>query len=396
MLTAAQKERALELVLALMAIPGKSGLEAEVAAKVQQELTLAGLSADALMFDTAHQKCPIPESTTGNLIVKLDGERPLPRRMLMAHMDTVPICVGARPVVQGNQVVSQDNHTGLGADDRAGVAAVLFAATEILREGTTHGPLTFLFTVQEEIGLHGAKNLDPAMLGSPELAFNWDGGDPTKLTVGAIGGYRMTIDIRGHASHAGVAPEKGVSAITVAGLAIAKLHAAGLLGKIDQGDLKGTSNIGVIEGGNATNVVADRVQLRAEVRSHVTSSIEFFVRRFEEAFRQAATEVTNTEGQHALVQFNGNLNYEAFKMGEETPSVQLAKRVLNDLGHKPFASIANGGLDANWMFRHGIPTVTLGCGQHNQHMVTEMLDIEQFYIACEVALQIASGAGATE
>ncbi|WP_235990012.1 M20/M25/M40 family metallo-hydrolase [Bremerella alba] len=374
-----------------MAIPGTSGEEAEIAARVRHELQSAGVPEQAIAHDTAHERCPVAHSTTGNLIVSLPGSHRGPRRLLMAHMDTVPICVGARPELQDGMLVSQDQHTGLGADDRAGVATVLFAATEIISQQIPHGPLTLLFTVQEEIGLQGARYLEVDKLENPEFAFNWDGGNPAKLTVGAIGGYRMTIDIHGLASHAGVAPEKGVSAITVAGIAINRLHTQGLLGKISQGDLIGTSNIGVIQGGNATNVVADHVQLRAEVRSHQKETIEILVQRFQQAFRQAAKEVPNHSNHTATVEFDGDLNYEPFVIPAETPSVQAASDVLNRLGMHPIHAIANGGLDANWLYRHGIPVVSLGCGQHNQHMTSEMLDVDQFYTACEVALQIASG-----
>lgn len=391
MLTKTQQDRALALVQSLMAISGKSGEEAEVATFVRNQLLEAGVAEEAMQHDTAHSRCPIPSSTTGNLIVHLPGELDIPRRLLMAHMDTVPICVGSRPVRNGEFLIPQAPHTGLGADDRAGVATVLFAATELLQQGLPHGPLTLLFCVQEEIGLQGARYLETDKLGEPALAFNWDGSDPAKLTVGAIGGYRMTIEIRGKASHAGVAPQKGVSAVTVAGIAIAKLHHAGLLGKIDQGDLQGTSNIGVIQGGNATNVVADHVHLHAEVRSHLKESIEILVERFETAFQEAAKEVVNDQNESASVTFDGDLNYEPFVMPTDSQSVQTAERVLKSLGIEPIHAIANGGLDANWMFRHGIPTVSMGCGQQNPHMTSERMSIPQFHTACEVALRIASG-----
>lgn len=396
MLSPAQQKRALALVQALMAIPGASGDEAAVAAFLREKLIAAGLPENLLRHDTAHRRCPIPTSKTGNLIVRIPGTIRAPRRLLMAHMDTVPVCVGARPKVEGDFLVPRDSHTGLGADDRAGVAVVLFTALELLRGGIPHGPLTLLFTVQEEIGLQGARNLKLAQLGKPELAFNWDGGDPAKLTIGAIGGYRMNIDIYGQASHAGVAPEKGISAVTVAGLAIARLHKAGLLGKIKKKDLQGTSNLGIIQGGNATNVVADHVQLKAEVRSHDRASIDRLVDHFEAAFRQAASEVKNVAGQSAKVEFDGDLNYEPFVLPAHAPSVQEAERVLRQMNLTPQHAIANGGLDANWMFRHGLPTVSLGCGQQNQHTTSERLDISQFHTACEIALAIARGEMAPE
>jgi len=152
---------------------------------------------------------------TGNLIVKLPGTAGRtrePRRMLMAHMDTVPLCVGCKPEKLGNRVVPASSETALGADDRAGCATVLTAIETILKHDLPHPPLTLLWTVQEEIGLHGARNVARSKLGGPAMAFNFDGGEPYKLVTGATGAYRMKIHVTGIAAHAGVHPERGVSA----------------------------------------------------------------------------------------------------------------------------------------------------------------------------------------
>ncbi len=156
----------------------------------------------------------------------------------------------------------------MGGDDRAGAAVVLLTALDVLRGKSDHPPLTFLWTVQEEVGLHGARNARLASLGKPRLVFNFDGGSPEKLTIGATGGYRMEIRVNGIASHAGGAPEHGVSAIAIASLAIAELQREGWHGLIQKGGRTGTSNIGVIHGGDATNVVTSLVELRGEARSH--------------------------------------------------------------------------------------------------------------------------------
>ena len=185
--------------------------------------------------------------------------------MLSAHLDTVPICVGCQPQRHGDLIRSANPNSGLGADDRAGVAVILNTAIEILQRGLPHPPLTFCWFVQEETGLHGSRCLTKSKLGKPAMAFNWDGGSPAKLTVGATGGYRMEIEIRGLASHAGNAPEWGVSAIAIASLAIADLHRGGWHGDVRKGRRRGTSNVGVIQGGDATNVVTDRVLVRAKL-----------------------------------------------------------------------------------------------------------------------------------
>jgi tripeptide aminopeptidase len=308
----------------------------------------------------------------------------------MAHLDTVPICVGSQPKRKGNFVQSADARTGLGADDRAGVAVVLSAALAILKHKLPHPPLVFFWPVQEEVGLQGARCARVSLLGKPKLAFNFDGGAPDKLTVAATGGYRMRIDVEGLAAHAGGAPEQGVSAIAIASLAIARLVREGWHGLIEKSGRRGTSNVGVIHGGLATNVVTDHVELHAEARSHDSRFRAEIVAAIEHAFREAAAEVRSADGRAGKVTFAGRTDYEAFKLSDNDPSVLAAERAVRAAGLEPIRAVSNGGLDANWMTVHGIPTVTLGCGQVNIHTTSERLDVAQFEKACQIALHLAT------
>ena len=385
------KDSALDILMDLLAIPGKSGDELQVAEYICKKLKAAGLKESAIQFDGAHRKAPI-KGNVGNLIVKLPGTTKGDRRMLMAHMDTVPVCVGSKPEKKGNFIRSKDPSTGLGADDRAGVAVTLLAALEILNNDLPHPPLTFLWTIQEEIGLHGARLVNLNALGKPKLVFNWDGGSASKLTIGATGGYRMKIEITGKGSHAGVAPEKGVSAIAIAGLAIADLQKNGWHGSIKKGSKLGTTNIGVIRGGNATNVVADSVEILAEARSHNATFRKKIITEIEKAFQNAAKSVKNIDGECGKVKFDGRLDYESFALKKSDASVKEAEAAVIALGREPELVIANGGLDANWISSRGFPTVSLGCGQLNQHMTTEALDVREFDAGCKIALRLATGA----
>jgi len=389
---------ATDLVMRLMAIPGRSGQEAEVMRAIVSELESAGLPSSAVQFDAAHRKSPLGGGQTGNLIVKLPGKRRLgPRRMLSAHADTVPICVGCQPQLhpkgkgRAKLVVSANPKTGLGADDRAGCAVVLSTALALLRSGVDHPPLTLLWTVQEEVGLHGARHVTIGKLGAPQLAFNFDGGSPAKVTIGATGGYRMTIEVAGLASHAGNQPERGVSAVAIASLAIASLHENGWHGLVEKAGQRGASNIGVINGGQATNVVTDLVTLRAEARSHNAKFRKRIVREIEKAFVVAAGQVRSADGKRGSVKFDGQLDYESFRLPKNDPSVAALTAALEAEGQQPEIAVTNGGIDANWLTARGVPTVTLGCGQRNIHMVGEQLDLTEFHLARRLALRLAMG-----
>lgn len=382
---------ALALVTEMMAIPGRSGEEAAIMDFIRGKLTSAGVAPSALAMDDAHRRSPIG-GQVGNLVLKLPGTARASRRMLAAHVDTVPICVGSRPIRKGKVIVSANKKSGLGADDRAGAAVLLTTALSILRAKLPHPPLTFLWTIEEEAGLLGARYLRLSKLGKPQLAFNFDGGSPKVLKIGATGGYRMTIEIHGLAAHAGNHPEEGVSAIAIASLAIADLVNAGWHGLIEKDGKAGTSNIGVIQGGEATNVVTDHVRIRAEARSHDPKFRVRIAKEIEAAFKRAARAVRNADGTCGSVEIEGRLDYEAFRLARDEPCVTAAIEAIEAEGLQAVLGVTNGGLDANWLTGHGIPTVSLGCGQRDIHTVREQLDIAEFQQARRIALRLATAA----
>src|SRR5690606_31047136 len=111
----------------------------------------------------------------------------------------------------------------------------------------------------------------------------------------------------------------------------------------------------------------------------------------ERAFESAAKEVVSSEGRRGRVRFEGRLDYESFCIDPKAHCVQLAEQAVRAVGRQPERAISNGGLDANWLNAHGIPTVTLGCGQMNVHTTGEMLDLAAYYDACRIALRLARG-----
>ncbi|MEN0111948.1 MAG: M20/M25/M40 family metallo-hydrolase, partial [Planctomycetota bacterium] len=194
----------------------------------------------------------------------------------------------------------------------------------------------------------------------------------------------------GYPSHAGIAPEKGVSAAAIAAMAVADLHRDGWHGLIEKDGATGTSNVGVIDAGVATNVVAERARLHIEARSHDPAFRQRIIDRIEQAFRDAVQEVISKEGRRGEVRFDGRLNYESFRLAEDDPSLAAAREALVAVGVEPEITVANGGLDANWITAHGVPTVSLGTGQRNIHTVDEELDLEQFHLSRRIAWRLAT------
>lgn len=384
------EQQAIDRVMRLMAVRGKSCEEGAIARLITDELLSAGIPPSAIAVDDVNKKSPAG-GEVGNLIVMLPGTVRGPRRLLMAHIDTVPLCVGCRPVHKGRTISSADPKTALGGDDRSGAAVLLTAAVEIVKQNLSHPPLTLFWPVQEEIGLYGARLVSLPKLGNPKLGFNWDGGSAANACIGATGAYDLKIEIEGIASHAGVHPEGGVSAIAVASLAIADLQQNGWHGLIVKGKKTGTSNIGVIAGGDATNVVTAEVALRGEVRSHDPVFRKRLVDEFRKAFERAVKSVKNDSGKSGKLRFKAELKYESFKLAESGAAVQEALRAIRAVGLDPQMRISNGGLDANWLSARGLPTVTLGAGQQDVHTVNETLNVDDFLNGCRIGLRLATG-----
>ncbi|MGL4420099.1 MAG: M20/M25/M40 family metallo-hydrolase [Gemmataceae bacterium] len=385
---------AIARLMRFLAIEGITGQEAKIAADIRAVLLELGVPASAMKFDDANTHIPLP-TQTGNLIVQLPGTRPGPGRLFMTHMDTVPLCAGAQPVLHEKRITNAAN-TALGGDNRTGCAALVTLVAELFRQKLPHPPLTLLFTVREESGLFGAKHLNPTNLGGPTLGFNIDGRNAAELVVGAIGADRWEVDIQGKASHAGVHPDKGISATMIAALAMAEVHATGWFGKVVKGEQEGTSNVGQFgdangaSAGNATNVVTDVVHIKGESRSHDAKFVREITAAFKVAFQDALKQVKDHQGKTGKLKFTSRLDYVPFRIAPDSPVVKLAMQAAKTLRMKPTTKITNGGLDANWMVKHGIPTVTFGAGQNDIHTVKEWVDLKEFEAGCRLAVAIAT------
>lgn len=390
---------AIDRLMQFLAVPGITGEEAKIARSITESLRAAGVPAKAIRFDDANTRIPVP-TETGNLIVTLPGVGELKSAkpiLFMTHMDTVPLCAGAKPRLAGKKIVN-DAETALGGDNRTGCAVLVTLAAELIRHKLPHPPITLLFTVREESGLFGAKHLTPSDLGEVAMAFNFDGRVASDVTIGAVGADRWEVEIAGKAAHAGVHPERGISATLIFALALAEVHAGGWFGKVIKDGREGTSNIGSVgdahgkSAGEATNVVTDCVHIRGESRSHDARFVREITAAYKAAFAHAVAQVTDADGKKGKVKFTSRQDYHPFRLKDNTPAVLRASAAIQALGREPVLKVTNGGLDANWMVRHGIPTVTFGAGQNEIHTIKEWVDLVEFEAACRLAVTVATTA----
>lgn len=381
------KDRAMTHLMDLLAVPGPTGQESKVVETISKKLIAAGCKKAWIKTDDAHKRLG-DGFEIGNLIVKLPGTvKSAPRIMFSAHMDTVPLCKGAVPVIKGNRVVAQ-GPTGLGGDDRSGCAAMVTLCETILTHKLPHPPITFLFPIAEENGLHGSRMVRFSDLGNPAMGFNLDGQFPNELVIGAMSAVRWQADIKGISTHAGLEPHKGISAGLIGSKAMALIAEKGYFGKIIKGNRIGTSNLGSVNGGEASNQVMDRCIMTGECRSHSPAFLRQIVKVYKESFEKAALSTTNDKGRSGKVKFTTVSDYHAFRLKKSEACVKIAWEAVELAGKKPNPLVMDAGLDANNFNEKGLPTVTLGTGSHKFHQVEEYVDIKEYLLACSVLLNI--------
>ncbi|SPF36862.1 conserved hypothetical protein [Candidatus Desulfosporosinus infrequens] len=311
----------------------------------------------------------------GNVFAYLKGNLPqAPVVLLSAHLDTVDPCLGIEPMLQDGRITSAGS-TILGADDKAGIAPILEALRTIQEQNIPHGDIQVIFTVAEEGGLNGSKNLDKSQL-KADLGFVLDAVDkPGIIILEAPGQDRINVTIKGRASHAGATPEDGISAIVVAAKAIASMST----GRIDE---ETTSNIGTIQGGRATNIVADRVEITCESRSRNLGKLERQTIGMCETFKRCADEMG------AIVEMEVIRLYDPFAIMKESEIAMLAAQAARSANLTASFEATGGGSDANYYNCYGLPCVVLGIGMQKPHTTDEFIEEEDLYRSAKLVVEI--------
>jgi tripeptide aminopeptidase len=351
-----------EEFLALASLNSPSRLEAPAAAYLVNRLREMGLAPE--VDDSA----PRTGSDTGNIVVRVPGNAAGATVLLCAHMDTVGSTEGMVPVLRDG-VITSNGKTVLGADDKAGIAIILAALSELLSDDAPHGPIEVVFTVQEEVGLFGATYLSAEL--KADFGYVLDGDGPVgNVANQAPSKVDLDFVLEGRAAHAGISPESGINAIVTASRAIARLRT----GRIDAHT---TSNVGVISGGKARNIVADRAEVAVEVRSTDQAKLEREVRAVLDAFAEEAA------ASGARLDVRREEPFTTFTVAETHPVVANAFRAARSMGIEPRLWTSGGGMDANVFNARGLACVGLGFGGENAHSPQERIAVAQMETGVE-------------
>jgi len=369
------EERLINRFIELVKIDSETKYEGEIASYLKAELTKLGLSVeeDKAAERTEHEAnnliCTLPESSSHSHSI-----------FFSSHMDTVTPGKNINPIIKDG-LIRSDGSTILGADDKAGIAVIFELIHQLKEQNVDHGRIQFILTIGEESGLVGAKVIDQSLI-TADFGYVLDSdGAVGNLIIAAPYQSKFTAIIHGKAAHAGVAPEKGVSAITTAAKSIAKMT----LGRIDD---ETTANISYFKGGKkeSTNIVTDYVEIEGEARSLKKEKLDKVMEQIKHHFNKTA------ESFGATTQFNLFEAYPGFSISENDQVVQIAKRAAEKLSLPSETLTSGGGSDANVLNNIGYPTANLSVGYEYIHTTDEQIHIDDLIRLVNFTVEIVKEA----
>lgn len=365
------KERVLNEFLEMIQIRCSTLQEREIADLLKGRLAALGME---VTEDNVGEKLG---GTAGNVYGYLHGTvQGAPRVLLSAHMDCVEPCSCIKPVIE-NGIIKSSGDTILGSDDKAGIVPILEALRVLKEQNLPHGDVQVVFTVAEEGGVNGSKNMDPSLL-KADLGFVLDSsGAPGKIITMAPGQNKIKVVVHGKTAHAGLAPEEGINAIVLAGKALAEIKE----GRIDE---ETTANVGIIKGGQATNIVPDRVEITCEARSRNTAKMEAQTKLMCETFEKIVT------ANGGKVDITVSKAYDPYVHAEDAPVLAVVKEAAESLGLVPKFEGTGGGSDANFFNSYGVPSAVLGVGMSKVHTNEEFIKEQDLFKMSEFMVTILS------
>jgi len=364
------QKRLLELFLSLVKIKSESKFEEEIAKKIEKIFNELGYSVE---FDDCAKNFG---GNCSNMIVRIDGDKSKDAILLSAHLDTVAAGGEIKPLVK-NGIIESGGDSILGADDKAGISAIIEALTVLKENKINHPPLLLVFSVCEEIGLLGAKYCDVSQKDAKYGIVIDTGGEIGTIVNQAPFYDGWTIKVRGKSAHAGIEPQKGINAIVLAGELIKELPT----GKISQNS---SANIAKINGGTADNIVPDFVEISGEIRSCDIEKINEIANVYKEAVKKF-NEKNENRAEIEIIR-----KYDGFMLDERSPLIQKLCGAAEKTGKLPKIISSGGGSDANFFNEKGIPTSVISCGMANVHTYEEVIKISDIVDCTKMVLSFIS------
>ena len=379
------KARLKERVLELVRIDSLSRKERAIALRLKEILEALG---GVVFMDDAGSAVG---GEVGNLVAHFDGNVEGAEAMLLsAHMDTVAPGEGVTPVVDGD-VIRSDGTTVLGGDDKSGLAIILEVLQAVREEKVPHGHIDVVFTICEEVGLLGAKHLDLGLVRA-KTGLVLDSDSIGFLITKAPAVNHLEFEVHGLEAHAGICPERGISAIQVAARGIAAMR----LGRIDEDT---TANLGLVSGGTAVNIVPNRVMLTGEVRSHDEEKLERQTQAMVACLQDAAAGATlELDGRlhETRVESRIRREYDRMDVSHDTAIVQRVHEAARNLGFAVDTVAKGGGCDANVLNKRGLQVANLASGMRDIHTVHEWLDVNDLVTAARIIHEVVRLEGCRE
>jgi len=357
------RDRLLATFLELVAVDSPTGHEGEIGTVLEARYAELG--------------CTTTKDDIGNVVAVFPGTRP-GTILVSTHMDTAGTDRGIVPVIGDDGVIRTDGATILGADDKSGLAGCL----ELIRLLRAHPEwsyptIEFVSTVGEELGLVGSRHLDVSRLDATHGFVLDTAGVMGSVTYWSPTSVYLTITFHGRKAHAGVEPEKGISAVQVAAEAIASMR----LGRIDE---ETVANIGTVQGGEARNIIPDTVVLQGMARSHDQDKLDRQLTTMRRACQRAA------DARAASVDFVAEEIYQTYRIAEDARPYREAANAIRSLGLEVSPRKSGGGTDGNYFNAKGIPCVALPTGMVDEHATSEHIAIDDLVLACQVLVAIVT------
>ncbi len=362
------EKRLLDTFLAYVQIDSETKNE-----KAMGEQLVADLKALGLEVKTDHAGEGFG-SNGFNVAATLPVTLPEEPTIMCAHMDTVVPGNGIKPVIEDG-VIKTDGTTILAGDDKSGIAAIMEAVRVIKEQGLPCRTTDILFTIGEEGGMNGCKNMDYSMFTGKEAMVLDASGEVGKVLTCGPGQIKILATIIGRSAHAGLAPEEGISAIQTAAKGIANMN----LLRIDE---ETTCNIGTLKSEYATNIVPEKATFIAEVRSRNLDKLNAQAAHIQKCLQDACDQAG------AKLEIELVTNYVSFNVENDDPLVQRVFASCERLGLKAETAKGGGGSDANVMALHGIKPIVLSTGMTKVHTTSETLKVSDLNKTAELVLDL--------